>query len=180
MVPTVKKSTASMLCACARRKSRQESPLRSPAGPKPASLSSFRTVVAETAKLRAIDRVRFVWCFQYVNITFLRTAFGPHVCDLHRPETAMRFFVIGVDPQIQVQRAMIDKLRTTSGGNQQLKYDYRILVSNFKAEKAKLQVWDRLPLAHETETTGVSLLKASPELSKDAASIVRDTLAGPP
>jgi hypothetical protein len=39
-----------MLCACARRKSRQESPVRSPAGSKPASLRSFRTVVAETRK----------------------------------------------------------------------------------------------------------------------------------
>jgi hypothetical protein len=33
---------------CVRRKSRQETPLRSPAGSKPASLSSFRTVVTET------------------------------------------------------------------------------------------------------------------------------------
>jgi hypothetical protein len=32
-VSTVKKSAASMLCACARRKSRQWSPLRSPTGP---------------------------------------------------------------------------------------------------------------------------------------------------
>ena len=32
-VSTVKKSTASMLCACVRRNSRQESPTRSPAGP---------------------------------------------------------------------------------------------------------------------------------------------------
>jgi hypothetical protein len=31
----------------------------------------------------------------------------------------------------------------------------------------QLQVWDRLPLSQESETTGVSLLKATPELSKD-------------
>ena len=49
-VSTVKKSTASMLCACARRNSRQESPARSPAGPRPACRSSLRTVVAETVK----------------------------------------------------------------------------------------------------------------------------------
>ena len=72
----------------------------------------------------------------------------------------------GVDPQIQVQRAMVDKLRTTSGGNQQLKFDYRILVSNFKGEKAKLQVWDRLPYA-DNDSIGVSLIKTTPELSKD-------------
>jgi uncharacterized protein (TIGR02231 family) len=72
----------------------------------------------------------------------------------------------GVDPQIQVHRAMVDKLRTTSGGNQQLKFDYRILVSNFKNEKAKLQVWDRLPYA-DNDSIGVSLSKTTPELSKD-------------
>jgi uncharacterized protein (TIGR02231 family) len=73
----------------------------------------------------------------------------------------------GVDPQIQVQRSMIDKLRTTSGGNQQLRYDYRILVSNFKGEKVKLQVWDRLPFA-DNDSIGVQLIKTTPELSKDA------------
>jgi hypothetical protein len=74
----------------------------------------------------------------------------------------------GVDPQLQVNRAMVDKLRTTSGGNQQLRYDYRILVSNYKSEKVKLQVWDRLPFA-ENDSVGVNLIKAAPELSKDAA-----------
>jgi len=73
----------------------------------------------------------------------------------------------GVDPQLQVSRSMIDKLRTTSGGNQQLRYDYRIMVSNFKSEKVKLQVWDRLPFA-ENDTIGVQLIKATPELSKDS------------
>lgn len=73
----------------------------------------------------------------------------------------------GIDPQLQVQRAMIDKMRSTSGGNQLLRYDYRILVSNYKAEKVKLQVWDRLPFA-ENDTIGVNLLRTSPELSKDS------------
>jgi uncharacterized protein (TIGR02231 family) len=73
----------------------------------------------------------------------------------------------GVDPQLQVQRQMTDKSRTTQGANQALRYEYRILVSSFKTEAVKLQVWDRLPRA-ETEAVGVSLLKATPDLSKDA------------
>jgi uncharacterized protein (TIGR02231 family) len=72
----------------------------------------------------------------------------------------------GVDPQLVVQRSMVDKMRSTSGGNQLLRYDYRILVNSYKTEKVKLQVWDRLPYA-ENDTVGVSLLKTSPELSKD-------------
>ena len=51
----------------------------------------------------------------------------------------------GVDPQLQVKRQMVDKAQTTQGGNQMLRYDYRILVSSYKNEKVKLQVWDRLP-----------------------------------
>jgi hypothetical protein len=74
----------------------------------------------------------------------------------------------GVDPQLQIQRQLMDKNRATQGGNQVLKYEYRILVNSYKSEKVQLQVWDRLPLSHETETTGVSLVKATPKLSKDA------------
>src|SRR5262249_19781887 len=73
----------------------------------------------------------------------------------------------GVDPQLQVQRVMMDKNRTTEGGNQVLKFDYRILVSSYKPEPVTVQVWDRLPLA-EKEAVGVNLIKATPELSKDA------------
>ena len=73
----------------------------------------------------------------------------------------------GIDPQLQVQRQMLDMAKTTQGGNQVLKYEYRILVNSFKTEPVKLQVWDRLPHAAATETAGVNLLKTTPELSKD-------------
>ena len=82
----------------------------------------------------------------------------------------------GVDPQLQVQRQMIDKSRTMQGGNQVLKYEYRILVSSYKSEAVKLHVWDRLPHA-ENEAVGVSLVKASPEISTDAADVRREQAA---
>jgi uncharacterized protein (TIGR02231 family) len=72
----------------------------------------------------------------------------------------------GVDPQLVVQRSMVDRMRSTSGGNQLLRYDYRILVNNYKTEKVKLQVWDRLPYA-DNDSVGVNLLKTTPDLSKD-------------
>jgi hypothetical protein len=72
----------------------------------------------------------------------------------------------GVETQLQVQRQMIDQTRTTQGGNQVLKYDYRILISSFKSQPVQLQVWDRLPKG-ENESVGVVLLKTAPELSKD-------------
>ncbi len=73
----------------------------------------------------------------------------------------------GVDPQLQIARLMMDKSRSTSGANQVLKYDYRILVNSYKTEKVQLQVWDRLPLSQEAETTMINLVKTTPELSAD-------------
>jgi hypothetical protein len=72
----------------------------------------------------------------------------------------------GIDPQLQVQRNMLDKQRTTQGDNQVLKYQYRILVSSYKNAKVNVQVWDRLPFS-ENESVGVSLIKTTPEVSKD-------------
>src|SRR5919198_298158 len=47
-VSTVRKSQASMLAACARRKARQDEWLRSGAGRRPPASSTFRTEVADT------------------------------------------------------------------------------------------------------------------------------------
>jgi len=73
----------------------------------------------------------------------------------------------GIDPQLQVQRQMVDRSRSTQGGNQSLRFEYRILISSYKSERIKLQVWDRLPHA-ENDAVGVTLSKTSPDLSKDA------------
>jgi len=73
----------------------------------------------------------------------------------------------GVDPALRVQRQMMDKSRETKGGNQVLKFEFRILVSSYKSEPVSVQVWDRLPHA-ESETAGITLVKAEPEVSADA------------
>ena len=73
----------------------------------------------------------------------------------------------GVDPQLQVVRQMTDKTRTTQGDNQVLTYQYRLLVSSYKAEPVKLQLWDRLPHG-DAEALSVSLVKSTPEVSTDA------------
>jgi uncharacterized protein (TIGR02231 family) len=73
----------------------------------------------------------------------------------------------GAEPQLQVHRQMMDKARTMQGGNQVLRFEYRILVSSYKPQRVRLQVWDRLPSA-ENETMGVSLVKTTPEVSKDS------------
>jgi len=72
----------------------------------------------------------------------------------------------GVDPQLQVEREMLDKQKSQQGGNQVLKYEYRILVSSYKSKPVKVQVWDRLPKT-EQETVNVTVLKATPEVCAD-------------
>lgn len=72
----------------------------------------------------------------------------------------------GVDPQLQVQRRLLDRNRTVQGGNQVLKYDYRILVSSYKTEPVRLQLWDRLPVA-ENPNVAITLVGQAPELCRD-------------
>jgi hypothetical protein len=72
----------------------------------------------------------------------------------------------GTDPQLQIQRQLVDKSRTMQGANQILKYEYRILASSYKGGDVKMQIWDRLPQA-ETEVVGISVIKTMPEMSKD-------------
>ena len=79
----------------------------------------------------------------------------------------------GVDPQLQVARTLTEKTRSIQGGNQVLKFDYRVAVSSYKSEAVKLQVWDRLPHS-ETEAVNVLLVETKPELSKDRGYVRED------
>jgi uncharacterized protein (TIGR02231 family) len=72
----------------------------------------------------------------------------------------------GVDPQLQVSRQLVNKDHRTTGGNQVLTFDYRILVNSYKAGPVRLQVWDRVPKA-EAQAVAVSLVSAKPEVSTD-------------
>jgi uncharacterized protein (TIGR02231 family) len=74
----------------------------------------------------------------------------------------------GVDPQLQVARQLVKKNRAVQGGNQVHTYEYRITVSSYKSEPARVQVWDRLPKA-EAEAVAVSLVDPSLKLSDDPA-----------
>ena len=51
----------------------------------------------------------------------------------------------GVDPQLQVARHLTERSRDVHGGNQILRYRYRLTVNSFKNEKVQMQLWDRLP-----------------------------------
>jgi hypothetical protein len=74
----------------------------------------------------------------------------------------------GVDPQLQIQRKLIDKTRVMQGGNQVLTFKYRILLSSYKTVPVDVQVWDRMPHSEATQSIVPTLSKGEAELSKDA------------
>ena len=73
----------------------------------------------------------------------------------------------GVDPQLQVSRKLVDRTRTTQGGNQVLTFHYRILLSGYKANPVPVQVWDRMPHSEAVSAIAVTLTNPSTKLSDD-------------
>ena len=73
----------------------------------------------------------------------------------------------GVDPQLQVTRKLMDKTRTTQGGNQVLTFKYKILLSSYKSTPVEVQVWDRMPHAEAVGTIGTSFIMGATKLSED-------------
>ena len=74
----------------------------------------------------------------------------------------------GADPQLQVTRTLVDKNRTTQGGNQVLTFKYRVGLSSYKREPVPVQVWDRVPHAEAAMTIAVTVANPTPPLSTDA------------
>lgn len=79
----------------------------------------------------------------------------------------------GVDPQLQVSRILVDKTRTTQGGNQVLTFKYRIRLSSYKNGAVPVQVFDRTPSTETSMTIAINVTSQKPELSTDAL-YVRD------
>lgn len=73
----------------------------------------------------------------------------------------------GVDPQLQVSRILVDKTRTTQGGNQVLTFKYRIMLSSYKTAVVPVQVWDRTPHAETAQTLAINVTNPKPALSDD-------------
>jgi len=72
----------------------------------------------------------------------------------------------GIDSQVQVAHELEEKKTRTQGGNRIDTYHYRIALSNYKADTAKLQLLDRLPHS-DSDSIKIELGKTEPALSKD-------------
>ncbi len=85
---------------------------------------------------------------------------------------------LGVDPQLQVSRILVDRTRTTQGGNQVLTFKYRVMLSSYKSVTVPVQVWDRMPHAEATMTIAINLVNPKPELSTNPLYIRDDQSKG--
>ena len=64
-------------------------------------------------------------------------------------------------------RILVDRTRTTQGGNQVLTFKYRIMLSSYKVGAVPVQVWDRTPHAEAAMTIAINVKDPKPELSID-------------
>jgi hypothetical protein len=72
----------------------------------------------------------------------------------------------GVDPQLQVSRRLMRKVRSVQGGNQVFDYEFRIGLRNYRPGPVKVELWDRLPKP-QGETVAVNMGTTSVALSAD-------------
>ena len=73
----------------------------------------------------------------------------------------------GVDPQIQVERTLVNKTQSVQGGNQVHVYDFRIRISNLKHGKSCRAIVGSSAQGRVKKSAGVTLLTPRPELSSD-------------
>ena len=98
----------------------------------------------------------------YLDSDFVGTTKMPFVA-VGKPFTVG----FGVDPQLQVIRKLMDKTRTTQGGNQLLTFKYKILLSSYKTTPVDVQVWDRMPHAEAMQTIGTTFIMGATKLSEE-------------
>ena len=73
----------------------------------------------------------------------------------------------GADQQVRTRRELRAKQDTIRGGNRNLEFTYRLVLSNFKDKAVKLRLYDRMPVSNEAREVAVVLGKTTEELSQD-------------
>ena len=63
----------------------------------------------------------------------------------------------GADQQVRTRRELRDKQDQVQGGNRQLKFVYRLVLSNFKDEPVAVRLVDRMPVTRQNQQLSVRL-----------------------
>lgn len=78
-------------------------------------------------------------------------------------------FVVGfgADPQLRTRRELVEREDGINGGNRELKFNYRLVVENFKDSDVPIRLIDRIPTSRAGENIRVTFNTSSKDLSKD-------------
>lgn len=74
----------------------------------------------------------------------------------------------GADQQVRIRRELRSKGDSIRGGNRNLEFNYRLVVSNFKNKELNLRLYDRIPVVNEARDVTVTLTPPKEPLSTDA------------
>ena len=76
-------------------------------------------------------------------------------------------FVVGfgADPQLRTRRELVEKKDGIHGGNRELKFDYRLVVENFKDEPVDIRLIDRIPTSMNNDNIRITQNQFSVALS---------------
>lgn len=101
-------------------------------------------------------------CSVYLDGRFVGRGVVPSV---GRGET----FVIGfgADSQLRARRELADKMESVQGGNREIKFQYRLVLENYKEASVTVRVMDRLPVAENETDIRVTLGDLKEKLSDD-------------
>lgn len=73
----------------------------------------------------------------------------------------------GADPQLRTRRELAKKDEGVSGGNRELRFEYRLVVENFKDKPARIRLLDRLPKTDNDTDVRITLHPTADPLSSD-------------
>ncbi len=73
----------------------------------------------------------------------------------------------GADPQLRTRREMVERNDGINGGNRELKFNYRLVVENFKETEVPIRLIDRIPTSRDNADIRVTFGRSSTDLSKD-------------
>ena len=78
-------------------------------------------------------------------------------------------FVVGfgADPQLRARKELAERTEGVNGGNRELKFDYRVVIENFKNQATKIRVIDRLPNSKDGSDIRITLADTELNLSDD-------------
>ncbi len=78
-------------------------------------------------------------------------------------------FVVGfgADPQLRTSRELVEKMEGINGGNRELKFEYRMIVENFKDAPTAIRLVDRMPTPLNGAKIRITRNSFSSDLSED-------------